>query len=62
MPAALLRVGQFRLDGAELTPEAALRALAANDALGRRVASMIDQGGVVALTRPDEARFRGARS
>ena len=62
MPKALLQVAQFRLDGAELTPEDALRALAADDPLGRRIASTIDQDGVVALTRPAEARFRGATS
>jgi fatty-acyl-CoA synthase len=62
MPQALLRVGHFRLEGEELTPETALRALAAGDALGRRIASTIDRGGVVALTRPDEARFRGGRT
>jgi len=61
MPASLLQVGHFRLDGKELTPKAALRALAANDALGRRLATTIDQIGVVALTRPDEARFKENR-
>jgi hypothetical protein len=32
--------------------------LQSRDALGQRLAAAIDGGGIVALTRPDEARFR----
>ena len=54
----LLDRPQLRLDGEALTPRQALAALQAGDALGQRLASAIDRGGIVALTRPDEARFK----
>ena len=55
----LLDRPQLRLDGEALTPRQALAALRSGDALGQRLARAIDGGGIVALTRPDEARFRG---
>jgi hypothetical protein len=58
MPAPLLDKPQLKLDGQALTPRAALAAVRAGDALGQRLAAAIDRGGIVALTRPDEARFR----
>jgi acyl-CoA synthetase (AMP-forming)/AMP-acid ligase II len=58
MPAPLLDKPQLKLDGQALTPRAALAAVRAGDALGQRLAAAIDGGGIVALTRPDEARFR----
>jgi len=58
MPAPLLDRPQLRLDGEALTPQQALAALQAGAALGQRLAAAIDAGGIVALTQPDEARFR----
>jgi hypothetical protein len=58
MPEALLDKPQLRLVGAVLTPRQALAALRSGDALGQRLAGAIDAGGIVALTRPDEARFK----
>ena len=57
-PESLLDRPQLRLDGEALTPRQALAALRSGDALGQRLAAAIDAGGIVALTRPDEARFR----
>ncbi len=57
-PEPLLDRPQLRLDGESLTPRQALAALRFGDALGLRLAAAIDAGGIVALTRPDEARFR----
>jgi long-chain acyl-CoA synthetase len=56
MPAPLLDRPHLRLDGKALTPQQALAALQADDALGQRLAAAIDAGGIVALTQPDEAR------
>jgi acyl-CoA synthetase (AMP-forming)/AMP-acid ligase II len=58
MPAALLDKPQLRLDGTALSPRAALAAIDADDALGRRITECVAEGGVVALTKPNEARFR----
>ncbi len=58
MPETLLDKPQLKLDGEVLTPRAALAALRAGAALGQRLAQAIAAGGIVALTRPDEARFR----
>jgi acyl-CoA synthetase (AMP-forming)/AMP-acid ligase II len=57
-PEPLLDRPQLRLDFEPLTPRHALAALQSRDALGQRLAAAIDGGGIVALTRPDEARFR----
>jgi fatty-acyl-CoA synthase len=59
MPEALLDKPQLKLDGEALTPRAALAALRAGEAPGQRLELALAQGGIVALTRPDEARFRG---
>ena len=58
MPAALLDRPQFKLDGAAITPREALAAIGRDDATGRRIAEVVAADGIVALTRPDEARFR----
>jgi len=58
LPEALLDKPLFKLDGEALAPRAALAALRAGDALGQRLAPALAEGGIVALTRPDEARFR----
>ena len=58
MPPALLDKPQLRLDGTALTPRDALAAIRADSALGRRIAEVVAYGGIVALTKPDEARFR----
>ena len=55
---ALLDKPQLKLDGQVLTPRQVLAALQAGDALGQRLAVAIEHGGIVALTRPDEARFK----
>jgi long-chain acyl-CoA synthetase len=57
-PEALLERPQLRLAGESLTPRQALVALRSGNALGQRLAAAIDGAGIVALTRPDEARFR----
>jgi len=59
LPEALLDRPQFKLEGDALTPRAALLALQASDALGQRLLQAIDADGLVALLKPDEARFRG---
>jgi hypothetical protein len=41
-----------------LTPREALAAVEAHNDLGRRVVERVGEGGVVALTKPDESRFR----
>ena len=58
MPDALLDKPQFKLDGSALTPREALAAVGADNDLGRRIIGRVGDGGVVALTKPDEARFR----
>ena len=58
LPDALVDKPQFKLDGAALTPREALAAVQANNDLGRRVVERVGEGGVVALTKPDESRFR----
>ena len=58
MPEALLDKPQLKLEGEALAPRAALAALRAGDALGQRLAQAIAKDGIVALTKPDEARFR----
>lgn len=58
LPEALLDRPQFKLDGEALTPRAALQAVQAGDALGQRLLQAIDASGLVALLKPDEARFK----
>lgn len=58
MPPVLLDKPQLKLDGAALTPREALAAIRADSATGRRIAEVVADGGIVALTKPDEARFR----
>ncbi len=58
LPEALPDKPLFKLDGQALAPHDALAALRAGDALGQRLARALAEGGIVALTRPDEARFR----
>ncbi len=58
LPPALLERPHFKLDGEPLTPRAALSAIEAGDARGRRLDGVIAEGGIVALLRPDEARYR----
>lgn len=58
LPPALLEVPHLRVDGAPFTPREALRALEADTDVWRRMAAIIGEQGVTALTRPDEARFR----
>ncbi len=57
-PEPLLDRPQLRQDGEALTPRQALAALQAGDVLGQRLAATIDSGGIVAMTRPNEARFK----
>lgn len=49
---------QLRLEGAPMTPIAALDELKRQTPTGERLARAIDEGGVVALLKPNEARFR----
>ena len=58
MPEVLLDKPQLKLDGTALTPRDALAAVQVDSALGRRIAEQVAEGGIVALTKPDEARFR----
>ena len=60
LPPALLDRPHLRLEGQALSPREAVAALAAGSALGRRLEEAIAAGGIVALLRPDEARFRTA--
>lgn len=58
MPDALLDKPQCKLDGSAMTPREALAAVEANNDLGRRISKRVSEGGIAALTKPDEARFR----
>jgi len=58
MPPALMDVPHLKLDGAPMTPLAALAELEKNGEIGRRIAAVIESGGIVELTKPNEARFR----
>lgn len=58
MPPELLDLPHLRVDGEPVTPRAALASLEEDGALWRRIAAIVDRDGIVALTRPDEARFR----
>jgi long-chain acyl-CoA synthetase len=58
LPEPLRDRPQLRLAGRPLTPRQALTALQAGDAIGQALEQAIGQGGIVALLRPDEARFR----
>jgi hypothetical protein len=41
-----------------MTPREVLAAVESNNDLGRRISKRVSEGGIVALTKPDEARFR----
>lgn len=58
LPPNLMGVAHFRVDGAPVTPQQALAAVAGGEALGQRILLIIEAQGVVAMTQPDEARFR----
>ena len=58
MPAALTERPLLRLDGAALTPAQALEAIGQPGEPGLMLSRQIAEQGIVALTRPDEARFR----
>ena len=60
MPAALTERPLLRLDGAPLTPAQALEAIGQPGERGLTLSRQIAEQGIVGLTRPDEARFRGA--
>ena len=60
MPAALTERPLLRLDGAPLTPAQALEAIGQPGEPGQSLVRQIAEQGIVALTRPDEARFRDA--
>ncbi|MDH5341028.1 MAG: hypothetical protein OEW22_14695, partial [Rubrivivax sp.] len=60
LPPALLDRPQLRLDGQPLSPREAVAALASASAQGRRLEQIVAAEGIVALLRPDEARFRKA--
>ena len=60
VPPALLDRPQLRLDGQPLSPREAVAALASASAQGRRLEQIVAAEGIVALLRPDEARFRKA--
>jgi hypothetical protein len=58
-PAALLDKPTLRLqDGTRVSAQQALAALQCGDATGTRLAESITAGGLVALLKPDEARFK----
>lgn len=59
MPEPLADLPLLRLAGAELTPRAALLALREGRPPAEALAAAIADGGITALLRPDEARFRG---
>ncbi len=59
LPQGLMDKPLLRLDEQPITPREALAAVRAANPLGERLAACVAQGGVVALTKPDEARFRG---
>ncbi len=58
MPPALMDVAHLKVDGAPTTPRDALQAIEQGSDAGRRIAAIVEEEGIVALTRPDEARFR----
>jgi len=58
MPPALMDVAHLKVDGAPMTPRDALQAIEQGSGAGRRIAAIVEEEGIVALTRPAEARFR----
>ncbi|MCC8962358.1 acyl--CoA ligase [Bradyrhizobium sp. Pear76] len=58
MPSALIDMPHLKVDDSPVTPREALSELEANTDRGRRIARVIDEQGVVGLTKPNEARFR----
>lgn len=58
MPATLMDVPHLKLEGVAMTPRVALAEIEKGDEIGRRIVAVINESGIVALTKPDEARFR----
>ncbi len=58
LPPKLLDVLHLKVDDTAITPHDGLRALKDKTALGERISALIAESGVVALTKPTEARFR----
>lgn len=58
MPAVLLDMPHLKLDGAPVTPRDALFDLEQATERGRRIVDVIVAQGIVALTAPNESRFR----
>ena len=58
LPPTLMAVPHMKVDGVAMTPRDALRAVDEGTASGRRLIEIVQTQGIVALTRPDEARFR----
>mgnify|MGYP000980426483 CR=1 FL=1 len=58
MPPALMDMPHLRVDGSPVTPREALSELEQGTVKGERLARTIEEQGVSALTRPNEARFQ----
>jgi len=58
MPPALMDVAHLKVDGAPMTPRDALREIGQRSATGQRIAAIVEERGIVELTKPNEARFR----
>lgn len=58
MPPALMDMPHLRVDGSPVTPREALSELEQGTVKGQRIARTIEEQGVSALTRPNEARFQ----
>ena len=58
MPPALLDIALLKIDGVAATPREALRDIEQGTERGLRLAAIVEDGGIVALIKPNEARFR----
>ena len=58
LPPKLLDVPHLKVDGETMTPRDALRELENMTETGERLSTLIDEFGIVGLTKPTEARFR----
>ena len=58
LPPKLLDVPHLKVDDTAITPHDAVRELRNKTAVGARIAALITESGIVALTKPTEARFR----
>jgi steroid-24-oyl-CoA synthetase len=58
MPPELLDLDHLRLDGAALTPRAALREMVDGTDRGRKLRLLVAEQGIVELLKPDESRFK----